>query len=236
LISTDRLPAKILLLGHRGARQYAPENTIAAFDLALRHGADGFEFDVRSTRDRQAIICHDPKFRRLIIRRQTLKQLRAAAASPKQMPPTLEGVLERFGRSAVLNIEVKVRGVEELVVRAVRQAKPQRYFISSFLPGVIRRLHELDTSLVLGALAQTRWQLRRWKILPVRYLVPHYHLLSRRLVEKVHAADKAVITWTVNRPGQMRRAVDLGVDGIISDDTKLLVEVVGGRTGGRAAL
>jgi glycerophosphoryl diester phosphodiesterase len=229
LISTDRLPAKILLLGHRGARQYAAENTITAFDLALRHGADGFEFDVRSTRDHHAVICHDPKFRRLIIRRQTLKQLRAEVASPKQMPPTLEGVFERFSRSAFLNIEVKVRGVEELVVRAVRQTKPQRYFVSSFLPGVIRRLHELDHSLVLGALAQTRWQLRRWKILPVRYVVPHYHLLSRRLVEKVHAADKAVITWTVNRPRQMRRAAELGVDGIISDDTKLLVEVLGSK-------
>jgi glycerophosphoryl diester phosphodiesterase len=61
----------------------------------------------------------------------------------------------------------------------------------------------------------------------VRYVAPHYHLLSRRLVEKVHAADKAVITWTVNRPRQMRRAAELGVDGIISDDTKLLVEVLG---------
>ena len=223
------MPAKILLLGHRGAREYAPENTIAAFDLALRHGAHGFEFDVRSTRDRQSVICHDPKFRRLVIRRHTLKQLRAAAASPKQMPPTLEGVLERYSRSAFLNIEVKVRGLEELVVRAVQRAKPQRYFISSFLPGVIRRLHELDSTLVLGALAQSRWQLRRWKILPVSYVVPHYHLLSRRLVEKLHAADKRVVAWTVNRPRQVRRAADLGVDGIISDDTKLLVEVLGGR-------
>jgi glycerophosphoryl diester phosphodiesterase len=230
------LPARILLLGHRGAREYAPENTIAAFDLALRQGADGFEFDVRSTRDRQPIICHDPKFHRLVIRRQTLKQLRAACASPKEMPPTLEGVLGRYGRSAFLNIEVKVRGVEELVARAVRRARPQRYFISSFLPGVIRKLHELDPSLVLGTLAQTRWQLRRWKILPLRYVVPHYHLLSRRLVEKLHAADKIVLTWTVNRPRQMRRAAVLGVDGIISDDTKLLVEVLGGRVGGRAAL
>ena len=230
------MPAKILLLGHRGAGQYAPENTIAAFDLALRHGVDGFEFDVRSTRDRQPIICHDPKFRRLIVRRQTLKQLRAAVASPKQMAPTLEGVLERYSRSAFLNIEVKVRGIEELVAQAVQRARPQRYFVSSFLPGVIRRLHELDPSLVLGALAQTRWQLRRWKILPVRYVVAHYHLLSRRLVEKLHTADKTVITWTVNRPRQMRRAAELGVDGIISDDTKLLVEVLSGRVGGRAAL
>jgi glycerophosphoryl diester phosphodiesterase len=225
------LPAPILLLGHRGARHDAPENTFAAFDLAFDHGAHGFEFDVRRTRDEKTIICHDPKFHRLVVRRQTLKQLRAVCASPKQMPPTLEGVLERYGRSAFLNIEVKVRGAEELVVRAVKSARPQRYFISSFLPGVLRRLHALDPSLVLGALAQTRWQLRRWKILPVSYVVPHYRLLSRRLVEKLHAADKTVITWTVNERKQMLRSAKLGVDGIISDDTRLLVEVLGGRGG-----
>jgi glycerophosphoryl diester phosphodiesterase len=222
------LPAPILLLGHRGARHDAPENTFAAFDLALRHGAHGFEFDVRRTRDEKTIICHDPKFHRLVIRRQTLKHLRAACASPKHVPPTLEGVLERYSRSAFLNIEVKVRGVEELVVHAVKSAHPQRYFISSFLPGVIRRLHALDPSLVLGALAQTRWQLRRWKILPVSYVVPHYRLLSPRLVEKLHAAEKTVITWTVNTRRQMLRAAELGVDGIISDNTRLLVEMLDG--------
>lgn len=229
------MPAKILLLGHRGARLYAPENTIAALDLALRHGADGFEFDVRSTRDRCCVICHDPKFNHLVVRRRTLKQLRATCASPKELPPTLEAVLDRYGRSAFLNIEVKVRGVEELVARAVKRARPRHYFISSFLPGVLRKLHALDGSLVLGALAQSRWQLRRWKILPITYVVPHYHLLSRRLVEKLHAADKTVITWTVNHPRQMLRAARLGVDGIISDDTRLLVETFGGRAGGRAA-
>jgi glycerophosphoryl diester phosphodiesterase len=223
------LPSRILLLGHRGARHDAPENTFTAFDLALRHGADGFEFDVRRTRDLHCIICHDPKFQRLVVRRQTLKQLRAACVSPKQAPPTLEGVLERYSRSAFLNIEVKVRGVEELVMKAVKRARPERYFISSFLPGVIRRLHTLDRSLILGALAQTRWQLRRWRILPVEYVAPHYHLLTRRLVEKIHAADKQVITWTVNERRHMLRAADLGVDGIISDNTKLLVEVLAGK-------
>jgi glycerophosphoryl diester phosphodiesterase len=219
----------ILLLGHRGARDYAPENTFSAFDLALKHGAHGFEFDVRGTRDRETIICHDPKFHRLVIRRQTLKQLRATCVSPKEQPPTLEGVLERYRNSAFLNIEVKVRGLEELVARAVKRVRPQRYFISSFLPSVVRRLHRLDHSLVLGALAQTTWQLRRWRILPVQYIVPHYRLLSRRLVKKLHAAGKTVITWTVNDRRQMLRAALWGVDGIISDDTKLLVETLDGR-------
>lgn len=223
------MPARILLLGHRGARDYAPENTVAAFDLALQQGADGFEFDVRATRDLETIICHDPKFQRLVIRRSSLKQIRAVCASPKIIPLSLSGVLERYGRRSFLNIEVKVRGLEELVLREIKRARPQRYFISSFLPGVLRRLHALDPTLPLGALAQSRWQLRRWPRLPVTYVVPQYHLLSQRLVTKLHEAGKTVVTWTVNDSRKMRRAAALGVDAIISDDPKLLVETVGGR-------
>lgn len=219
----------ILLLGHRGARRHAPENTFAAFDLALAQHADGFEFDVRCSCDLQTVICHDSQFRRLAIRRSTLKEIRAACASPKVIPPSLRGVLERYGPRAFLNIEVKVRGMEETVVREVRRSRLPRYFISSFLPGVVRRLHALDPSLVLGALAQTHWQLRRWHRLPARYVVPHYNLLSRRLVRKLHDAGRLVVTWTVNDPRKMLRAAALGVDGIISDDPALLVKTLGDR-------
>lgn len=222
------MPAKLLLLGHRGARCYAPENTIAAFDLTLDHGADGFEFDVRSTLNKQSIICHDPRLNRLVIRKSTFKQLQATFVSGKDRAPSLEEVLDRYARSAFLNIEVKVRGMESLVAGAVKRVRPQHgYFISSFLPSVIRNLHATDRGLVLGTLAQTRWQLRRWNRLPAAYVVPHYRLLSLRLVEKLHAAGKTVVTWTVNHPRQMRRAAEMGVDGIISDDTKLLVETLG---------
>lgn len=216
----------ILLLGHRGARGFAPENSIAAFDFALAQGGDGFEFDVRATRDHHSLICHDPRFQRLLIRRSSLKQIRTACASPKMIPLSLRGVLDRYRRSAFLNIEVKVRGIEEMVAKEVRRARLERYFISSFRPVVVRRLHALDPSLVLGTLAQTRWQLRRWPRLPVTYVVPHYRLLSRRLVRKLHDAGKTVITWTVNDPRQMLRAAAMGVDGIISDNPKLLVETL----------
>ena len=88
-------------------------------------------------------------------------------------------------------------------------------------------MHALDDSLVLGTLAQTRWQLRRWRKLPVRYVVPNYRLVSRRLVEEIHAAGKLVVTWTVNEPKDMHRVAEMGVDGIISDDTKALVKTLG---------
>ncbi len=223
------MPAKLLLLGHRGARSYAPENTFAAFDLAQAHGADGFEFDVRGTSNKQSIICHDPRLNRLVVRKHTFKQLQASFASPEERPTNLEDVLDRYARSAFLNIEVKVRGMEPLVARAVKRVRPQRgYFISSFLPSVVHKLYALDPSLVLGTLAQTRWQLHRWSKLPVTYVVPHYRLLSHRLIAKLHAAGKTVVTWTVNDPRQMLRAAKMDVDGIISDDTKLLVATVGG--------
>ena len=218
------MPPKILLLGHRGARLYAPENTIAAFDLALEHGADGFEFDVRCTRDRRTILCHDPKLNDLVLRRHTLRQIQESC-NGHETPPCLEDVLDRY-RGNFLNIEVKVRGIEPIIVRAVRRTRPSRYFISSFLPGVLRRLHQLDDSLVLGALAQSRWQLRRWRILPVEYVVPHHRLLTRGLVERIHAVGKKVVAWTVNDRRRMLHFASLGVDAIISDDTKLLVETL----------
>lgn len=219
------MPSNLLLLGHRGARLYAPENTLAAFDLALEHGVHGFEFDVRCTLDRQTILCHDPRLNRLPLRHHTLKEIQESCNRGAK-PPSLEDVLDRY-RDHFLNIELKVRGMELIIARAVKRTRPRQYFISSFLPSVVRRLYAVDDSLVLGALAQTRWQLCRWPILPVTYVVPHYRLLTPRLMKKLRAAEKKVVTWTVNDPRHMLRAAELGVDAIISDDTKLLVETLG---------
>jgi glycerophosphoryl diester phosphodiesterase len=218
------LPAKLLLLGHRGARLYAPENTVQGFNLSLNHGADGFEFDVRCTRSKESIVCHDRKFNRIAVRTRTLEQIHAKC-SVDGKPPCLEDVLELYSRKAFLNIAVKVRGMERVVFEAVKRFPPQRgYFISSFLPSVVRKLHALDRSLVLGAISKSYWHLRRWKSLPVSYVVPHFGLLTQKLVDELHAAEKTVITWTVNDPDKMLQAAAMGVDGIISDDTKLLVE------------
>jgi len=228
------LPAKLLLLGHRGARRYAPENTLAAFALALDHGVDGFEFDVRCTRGKQSIICHDGKFNRMVVRKSTLEKIHANCSLDGK-PPCLEDVLELYSRTAFLNIEVKVRGMEQIVVQAMKRFPPQRgYFISSFLPSVLHKLHSLDASLVLGAISKSYWHLRRWKALPVSYVVPHYGLLTPQLLDILHAAGKKVIIWTVNDPRKMRRVAEMGVDGIISDDTKLLMETLVERAAAKA--
>src|SRR2546423_14792018 len=58
------LDGDLLIIGHRGASAHAPENTLAAFDLALQEGADGIEFDVRLARDRVPVVKPDPTLRR----------------------------------------------------------------------------------------------------------------------------------------------------------------------------
>jgi glycerophosphoryl diester phosphodiesterase len=205
-----------LLLGHRGARanKSIPENTLASFDQALADGCDGFEFDVRLTGDGEAVICHDPKAEGIEISRATAKQLSRL--------PRLHDVLQRY-RDSFLDIELKVKGLERITLDLFLRRKPRREFVvSSFVPGVLKSLHAEDATIPLGLICEFENQLRLWSELPVQYVILHHALVESELVRKVKGTGKKVMVWTVNDPADMRRLRDQGVDGIISDDTKLL--------------
>ena len=219
-----------LLLGHRGACRHAPENTIAAFDLALAHGCHGFEFDVRLTADGHAIVCHDPELAGLPVAQSKYRDLVAACrvraqgvAANEFSPPTLPGVLLRYASTAFLDIELKVSGLEELTLSALRAKPPERgYFVSSFLPEVVTRLHELDQGVPLGLICRTPDQFKRWPTLPVSALFLHGDLLRSEIVDQVHAAAKQVFAWTINDEQRMGDIAAMGVEGIISDQTRPL--------------
>jgi glycerophosphoryl diester phosphodiesterase len=210
-----------LLLGHRGARvcRGAPENTIASFDLALEHGCDGFEFDVRGTADRNLVICHDPKVGRLTISRATRPQLLSL--------PCLEDVMARYSRRAFLDIELKVKGLESAVLAKVRNQPPERgYVVSSFLPDVLLELKARSALVPLGIICEKKSQLRKWRELPIDYVIAHKSLVDQELVEEVHAAARKIFVWTVNDVKSMQRLAAWEVDAIISDDTKLLIDTL----------
>ena len=209
---------RIVLLGHRGARgvKAVPENTLASFDLALAQGCDGFEFDVRLTADGQAVVCHDASIRGIEIARSSARQ---AAL------PFLHEVLARYRNTAFLDIELKVPGLEGITAALLREQAPALGFvISSFLPEVLRRLNDQDRALPLGLICEFENQLRLWGDLPVQYVIVQHALAEGELVRKIKGAGKKVLVWTVNSSDEMRRFRDLGVDGIISDDTRLLCQ------------
>ncbi len=206
----------MLLLGHRGARasRHIPENTLESFELCLQHGCDGFEFDVRLAADGAAVICHDP-----LVAGQEI----ASTPSARLALTTLDEVLETLSARAFLDIELKVAGLERQLIAALRAYPPQKgYVVSSFLPGVLSAVGELDASIPLGFLYDRPEQVVS-PALPLTYLIPHFTLITRELTGQAHAAGQRVMTWTVNRAEDMRRFADWGVDAIISDDTELLV-------------
>lgn len=238
-----------LLLGHRGQRHtprriirpfrsqvLPPDNTLPAFELSLQRGCDGFEFDVRYTHDRRGVICHDQHYAGLQVASTRYESLRTASIpcerrterSADAQMPCLEDVLARFADRAYLDIEIKIPGFEEEIVQAIRQCRPQRGFVvSSFLPPVLRRFYELDPELPLGFVCKDRKLLTQWRELPASIVIPHFKLVSEFLVREWHDHGKQVFVWTVNRESEMRRLATGGVDGLISDDTELLVKVFG---------
>src|SRR5258708_1724484 len=156
-------PAPILL-GHRGARavRSVPENTIASFDLALEHGCDGVEFDLRLTACGRALVCHDAKVGRITISHATSRQLLNL--------PRLEDVLRHYGHRIFLDIELKVKGLESIVLAALREWPLNgNYVVSSFIPEVVMELKTRSASVPTGIICQKASQLMRWRQLPVQY-------------------------------------------------------------------
>ena len=227
------MPDRPLLLGHRGARatRSVPENTVASFDLALQHGCDGFEFDVRCTRDGTAIVCHDSE----------VEKIEIAGAIRSELPQLalLEDVAERYRERAFLDIELKVPGLEDKVIAALERHIPERGFVvSSFFAEVLLELRSRNASIPLGLIADRRHELVRWKDLPVQWVIPHYRLTTKELIGEIHSAGKKAGVWTVNEPEAMRRFADWGADAIISDNTQLLVATLNNRevgSGSRAS-
>jgi glycerophosphoryl diester phosphodiesterase len=209
-----------LLLGHRGARgeKSIPENTFASFDLALAAGCDGFEFDVRLSADRQAVICHDAETRGLNVAETSIEKLAL---------PRLVEVLTRYQETAFLDIELKVPGAEMLAVDLLKKFPPARGFVvSSFLPEVLQGVYRSDPALPLGLICETRAQIERWPQLPVEYVIPHHALARRSLISEIKGAGKKIFVWTVNLPADIKRFAKWGVDGIISDNPKQLALTV----------
>ena len=195
---------------------------MAAFEFALDHGCDGFEFDVRHTRDGRNVLWHDAGWNGRDIASTDYLDLTDRNGDRLAC---LEDVIEKFGTRAYLDIEIKVSGHEESVIAAVRANPPQRGFmVSSFLPEVILQLHEMADELPLGFICDRGDVLSLWRELPISVLLPHYPLVQPALALDVHQRGLQIMTWTVNEKRRMLQLADQCIDGLISDDPHLLYQ------------
>jgi glycerophosphoryl diester phosphodiesterase len=235
-----------LIWAHRGARREAPENTVPAFEQALRHGVDGVEFDVQLTADGSVVVFHDETVDRTTdgtgrVVTQTLAGLRRLEASDGMAGfagvriPTLAEVLEVVVPSGVaINIELKnaveaYPGLEERVLAAVDAfGVADRVVFSSFNHYSLKKLQALGATSQLGMLYSDPlyhpWryasQLKVGAIHP-----PARYVLGKGFVRKAHAAGLAVRPWVVNSERKLARMIRWGVDAVFTDVPAIAVRV-----------
>ncbi|MEN8158886.1 MAG: glycerophosphodiester phosphodiesterase family protein [Myxococcota bacterium] len=233
-----------LVIAHRGASAYRPENTCAAYELAVQQDADMIEIDLHTTRDGVVVVAHDAELERIggegEIGDVTLEGLRRLDAGGGEPVPTLDEVLDRFGARIPFNLELKQAGagpypgLPAATLEAVRsRALFGATLFSSFYDLVLHELRSLSAEARLALLISPRaprgW-LERAQTLGAEAVNPERSLVDRALVEQAHGAGLAVYVFTVDPEAEMQQMLDLGVDGLFTNVPDRMRRLLAGGT------
>ena len=233
-VTMDRLNLEdhTMVVAHRGASADAPENTLAAIELAIDQGADWVEIDVQETRDGEIMVIHDSDLKRvggsnLTVFDSTLADLQSVDIGSWKDPsfsdqriPTLRQVLALCENRIKLVIELKYYGreqkFEELVADLVDEAGMQdQMIIMSLSYAGIQKMKSLRPNWMVGLLSSvTMGDITR---LDSDFFAVNATFTTRAFVKRTHKRDRKVMVWTVNDPISMSAMMSKGVDGIITD-------------------
>jgi glycerophosphoryl diester phosphodiesterase len=228
-----------LVLGHRGASAEAPENTMAAFRLALERGADGFELDVRRCASGEVVVAHDEDALRvggspLRIAEDPLPRLRTLDVGVwrgerfrGERIPLLEEVLGAFP-AAVVNVEMKSSGWPDLalareVARVVRAARAEgRVVVSSFHCALLAAFRRVAPEIPSGFLVGPgrAWRVRAavcTRLLRTPAIHPARQLVTDEQAGRWRAAGLRFLVWTVDDAFEVERLARLGAAAVISN-------------------
>jgi glycerophosphoryl diester phosphodiesterase len=225
------LAADFLCIAHRGASSYAPENTVAAFDLALDMGIRHLELDVHSTCDEQVVVIHDDTVDRTtngsgpVVSHTlaALQELDAGAwfgtAFVGQRLPTYVEILERYGGRAHLHTEIKgcTAHLAQRTVDLIRRyGLGSQVTITSFQPTPLQEVRAYAPELPTGWLVPevTETILAQARAMGLTQLCPQARTVTSTLVRYLHAAGFVVRAWGVTDEALMRQVVDAGADGM----------------------
>jgi glycerophosphoryl diester phosphodiesterase len=226
----------LLLIAHRGASGYAPENTLAAFRKAVAMGLEFIETDLQLSRDARFVAIHDETVSRTTngqgaVHDLTLAELRRldagswfGSAFTGERIPTLEEILEFAKRhDVVFYLEIKPSGTwggEHALIGAIREAgEVARIVVISFDANIVEAVRKSEPTLMTGLLYDGQLPNPIEKALEIgaRQLCVRGDLVTPAMIAAAKKNDLQVICWTVNHPAHMRLLSDAGVNGIMSD-------------------
>ncbi len=240
---------RVLIIAHRGASAYAPENTLAAFRLALEHKADLIEDDYHVTKDGKLITIHDSTVdrttdavkrwggKKILVRTKTLAELQTLDAGswkdPKfageKLPTNNEATLTMLKGSVPL-LERKGGSPKQTLAELKEIKAVEKVVVQAFDWRFLRQLHKLEPKIVLGALGSGKisdTQIRVIKRTGASVIGWDHKDLDAETVQRVQAAGLRVWAYTADKEADIKRLVNNGVNGIITnkpDTTRKIVE------------
>jgi glycerophosphoryl diester phosphodiesterase len=241
------LPA---IFAHRGSSAHAPENTLSAFELALKQQADGIELDAKLSADQVVVVIHDQSVERTTNGSGKVRELPFAAlreldagsffdiAFKDESIPTLEEVFETIGHQTFINIELTnydspFDPLPEKVAELVKRHRMGSHVLfSSFHPLVLRRIHQFLPEIPLGFLAgpgRAGFLARSYMgrlLVPYQAIHPELSDVTPSLIHRAHQQGHLVNVYTVNEEEDMRQLFNLEVDGIFTDDPLLARKIL----------
>jgi glycerophosphoryl diester phosphodiesterase len=219
----------MLRIGHRGARAYVPENTLASFKKAIELDVNAIELDIRKTKDGKLVVIHDADVKRTtngkgLVSELTINQIKDLSTEGNEKIPTLEEALDFLDKKVQVLIELKEAGYEKQVLDIVHsKGLDKTVIVTSFLEEALQKVRELDSNVATGLIYATHKNPVKAALeLKANYLVALYRFVHTANVIKAHENGLKVIVWTVNTPSEVEAYVKKGVDGIASDKPDIL--------------
>ena len=236
-----------LIIAHRGASGEAPENTLAAFRLAMDAGADMIEMDLHQSKDGSLVVCHDFKLHRTArsrksVKQLTLKELKSLDVGRWFHPrfsgetiPTLEEVLKLVKSRVRLNIEIKrgspfYPGIEERLVELLESFHTaESVLVSSFDDRALEKIHALAPKTPIGLLAEKgniKQLMQKANALSVFSMNLSTQLTTPAFVQEAHRHNFQVYVYTINQVRLMNYYLLMGVDGIFTNSPDRLAHLL----------
>jgi glycerophosphoryl diester phosphodiesterase len=211
---------EFMIIGHRGAAGYEPENTLLSFRRAINIGVDWIEFDLHRSADGHLVVIHDDTVDRTTnghgkVSDMTLEELKELDAGKGQQIPTFQEVIDLARGRVKLIPEIKQEGIEmELLDLIDRNDIVNSCMVSSFFGYAIRRCKEFHPQLQTAAI---------FSHLPIDFQVMSLDIMadalflrkdiaSRALVEECHKNGFNVCIWNEDTPEEIRKYADMGPD------------------------
>ena len=229
------LTDKILIIGHRGASNIAPENTLKSFKKAIELGADYVEFDVHLSKDGEIIIMHDENTLRTtgknsLIKEMTLKELKKLNAGEGEKIPTLDELIQVARGKVNLQLEIKATGMAKKIVEILENSGLiKSTLISSFNYSELLNIEKIEPKLKLAPLIvgiKENKTIQNAVANNFYAIHPFYKMINKDFVDEAHEKNIKINAYTVDSKSAMRKLIEMGIDGIITNKIDLAKSVL----------